>query len=386
MYLRLSGFYLCYFAALGALLPYWALYLRGQGFDARAIGELMALMMATKIVAPNIWGWLADYSGRRVAIIQAASLAAAVCFAAVLLVSSYAGLAAVMVAFSFFWNAALPQFEAVTMNYLGNETHRYSAIRLWGSLGFILSVVALGPLLDRYGANLLPPVLILLFSFIWLFSLGVPARLDDGTRAPPGEPLLRVLRRPAVAALLFVCFLMQLSHGPYYTFFSIYLDDNGYSGGLIGILWAWGVVAEIGVFLLMHRLLPGFGLRRLLLASFGLATLRWLLLAFFVSHPLVVLLAQTLHAASFGVYHAVAITLIHRLFTGRNQGRGQALYSSVSFGAGGAVGSLGAGYLWEGSGAAATFLAATLASALALVVAVRLVDGAGVATAGKRGY
>jgi len=385
MYLRLSGFYLCSFAALGALLPYWALYLRGQGFDARAIGELMALMMATKIVAPNIWGWLADYSGRRVAIIQAASLAAAVCFAAVLLVSSYAGLAAVMVAFSFFWNAALPQFEAVTMNYLGNETHRYSAIRLWGSLGFILSVVALGPLLDRYGANLLPPVLILLFSFIWLFSLGVPARLDDGMRAPPGEPLLRVLSRPAVAGLLFVCFLMQLSHGPYYTFFSIYLDDNGYSGGLIGILWAWGVVAEIGVFLLMHRLLPGFGLRRLLLASFGLATLRWLLLAFYVSHPLVVLLAQTLHAASFGVYHAVAITLIHRLFTGRNQGRGQALYSSVSFGAGGAIGSLGAGYLWEGSGAAATFLAAAMASALALVVAVRLVDGAGVATAGKRG-
>jgi PPP family 3-phenylpropionic acid transporter len=79
-YWRLSGFYLFYFAVLGALLPYWSLYLQSLGFSSHKIGELMALLMATRILAPNIWGYIADYSGRRMTIIRLASLLAALAF------------------------------------------------------------------------------------------------------------------------------------------------------------------------------------------------------------------------------------------------------------------------------------------------------------------
>ena len=132
---------------------------------------------------------------------------------------------------------------------------------------------------------------------------------------------------------------------------------------------ALGVIAEIGVFLMMHRWLPRFGARRLLIASLALTTLRWLLIAGFGDHLPTILGAQLLHAASFGVHHAVAIHLIHQFFVGRNQGRGQALYSSLSFGAGGAVGSLVAGYLWSGVGAEWTYVAAAAVSGMAWAVA-----------------
>jgi PPP family 3-phenylpropionic acid transporter len=79
--------------------------------------------------------------------------------------------------------------------------------------------------------------------------------------------------------------------------------------------------------------------------------------------------AQILHAASFGVYHAVAIQLIHNYFVGQHQGKGQALYSSVSFGAGGAIGSLYAGYTWESLGTTATFMIAAVVSLLAAFIA-----------------
>ncbi|MGD8312783.1 MAG: MFS transporter, partial [Gammaproteobacteria bacterium] len=273
----------------------------------------------------------------------------------------------VMTVFSFFWNAALPQFEATTMNHLGMRTHRYSSIRLWGSVGFIITVAGLGPLLDSYGTALLPQVLVVLFALIWLSSLAVP---ESAAGHLPVEqaPLRRVLRQRTVLALLAVCFLVQASHGPYYALFSIYLEDHGYSTGLIGELWALGVIAEIGVFLLMPVLLPRFGARRLLLTAVGLTTLRWLLIGGFVDKLAVMVFAQTLHAASFGLYHAVAIYLIHRLFTGAYQGRGQALYSSLSFGAGGAAGSLASGYLWSGVSPQAVFLLAAAISLAALVV------------------
>ena len=372
-YWRLSGFYLFYFASLGALIPYWGLYLKSLGFGSVEIGELVAIIMATKIVAPNIWGWIADHTGRRMSIVRAGCLFAALAFAGVFFGQGYWWLVLVMSVFSFFWNAALPQFEATTLNHLGDQTHRYSSIRLWGSIGFILAVAGLGALFEQAGTALLPSVLVVLLAAIWLSSLLVPESAA-GHQALNEEPLRKVLRQPAVVSLLLVCFLLQASHGPYYTFYSLYMVDHGYSESAIGQLWALGVVAEILVFLKMHHWLPRFGARNLMLAAAALTALRWLLIALFVEQVWIMAFAQTLHAASFGVYHAVSIHLIHHLFTGRHQGRGQALYSSLSFGAGGAAGSLLAGYLWDGIGAQWTYILAAATAVLAGWIAWRGVE------------
>jgi PPP family 3-phenylpropionic acid transporter len=272
-----------------------------------------------------------------------------------------------MIVFSFFWNASLPQFEATTMSHLGTEPHRYSGIRLWGSIGFIVTVACLGPLLGAFGTKLLPVVVLLLFSLIWLSSLAVP-ETAAGHLPIDQVPLRQVLKQPVVLAMLAICFLVQASHGPYYAFFSLYLGDYGYSTTVIGQLWALGVIAEIGVFLLMPKLLPRYGARKLLLYAVGLTAVRWLLTAGFADNITVITLAQTLHAASFGLHHAVMIYLFHALFTGVHQGRGQGLYSSVSFGAGGALGSLVSGYLWHGVGPEFMYLLAAVAALAAMLV------------------
>lgn len=381
-YRRLSAFYFFFFASLGAMLPYWGLYLESLGFNPVQIGELMALVMATKIISPNVWGWIADHTGKRMAIVRLGSLAAVVAFSGTLFGSSYVWLALVMIVFSFFWNATLPQFEAATFSHLGDQTHRYSSIRLWGSIGFIVAVAALGPLFEHAGVGLLPLILLGLMAGIWLMSLLVPERAAAHLELDH-EPLRKVLGRPEVLALLAVCFLVQASHGPYYTFYSIYLEDHGYSRSLIGQLWALGVIAEVGVFLVMHRLAPRFGLRGIFLASLALAALRWALIGLFVDNLPVMFFAQILHAASFGVYHAVAIQLVHKYFTGRHQGRGQALYSSLSFGAGGAVGSLYSGYAWSSFGPATTYFFAALIGVAAFLVAWRFIRADQLVTARK---
>jgi PPP family 3-phenylpropionic acid transporter len=366
-YWRLSGFYFFYFAVLGGLVPYWGLYLQSLGFDPAQIGELMAVLMATKVIAPNIWGWIADHTGRRMAIVRLASLISFLVFAGVFYVSGFWQLALVMALFSFFWNASLPQFEAVTFSYLEQQVHRYSRIRLWGSVVFIVTASGVGVLVDGYDASVIPVVLFLCYLAIWLSSLPVPER-PVPPHSETQEHLWRVLQRPAILAFLAACFFMQAGHGAYYAFFSIYMEQTGYSKTLIGQLWTLGVVAEILVFLVMHRLMDRWGARRVLLASLFLAAVRWVLTGYFPGELWIILAAQTLHAATFGSFHAAAIHLVHQYFTGRHQGRGQALYSSLSFGAGGAVGSLCSGYLWEGPGPTVTYLVAAGFSLLAFLV------------------
>ena len=367
-YWRLSGFYFFYFASLGALAPYWGLYLKSLGFTAAAIGSMMAIIMATKIISPNIWGWVADHTGKRMAIVRLGGLLSAIAFAGVFVSQDYWWLVGVMMVFSFFWNATLPQFEATTFSHLGEQTHRYSSVRLWGSIGFIVAVWLIGQQLDGSKISYLPMILMGLFITIWASSLIVPEEAAGHLRIT-GEPLRVVLKRPEVVGLLVICFLMQLGHGPYYTFYSIYMQDHGYSLSFIGFLWALGVLAEVLIFMRMHKLVPKFGLKRLLVLSLLVAAGRWIIVALFpMSMPLMVM-AQIFHAASFGLYHAVAIQLIHNYFVGQNQGKGQALYSSVSFGAGGAIGSLYAGYTWEYLGTTTTFMIAAIVSLVAAYIA-----------------
>jgi PPP family 3-phenylpropionic acid transporter len=362
-YWRLSSFYFFYFATLGALVPYWGVYLRSVGFDARQIGELMALLMLSRIVAPFVWGWIADHKGQRMVVVRIAAILAAIAFAGVFVSNSYWWLALVMLVFSFFWNASLPQLEVATLNHLGGEASRYARVRLWGSVGFIVAVVALGALFDIADPWWLLPVLLVLMFSIWLASLAIPEREMDANVGHAG-PFIRVFLRKDVFAFLVTCFLMQASHGPYYTFYTIYLSDHGYSKSLIGGLWALGVIAEIVLFLWLHRVRRQFGLRQLLLASFLLAAGRWLVIGYFPQYLALLIAAQLLHAASFGAFHATAVELVHRFFRGQHQTRGQALYGSVSFGIGGALGSFYAGQTWMTLGPGSTYaIAAALAAA-----------------------
>lgn len=365
-YWRLSGFYFFYFASLGVLIPYWSLYLKSLGYNSLAIGGLVAILPATKLIAPYIWGWLADHTRRSMFIIRLASVLALLSFSLVFVSQQPGWLIFVMLLFSFFWNATLPQFEAMTLNHLGNDTHRYSMIRLWGSLGFIVIAVLTGDLLQSYEAEIIPLVVLFTFAVISFTSFIVPEKLN--TPHAEHSPIWHVIKQPKVLAFLLVCFLMLCSHGPYYTFYTIYLQELGYSSHMIGVLWAVGVLAEVIIFLLMHRLLPVFGARKLLIFTLLLTTVRWLIIGFFAENLSMLFIAQLVHAFSFGVFHSVGISLVHDYFTGSHQGRGQALYASVSFGAGVAVGSLVSGLLWDQWDASVLFVFASCCTLLALLI------------------
>ncbi len=367
-YWRLSGFYFFYFATLGAFLPYWSLYLESQGLSALQIGELSALMVATKIVAPNLWGIIADYTGKSLRIIRLASFFATLFFAGFLYFSGYLWFAVLTVIFSFFWNAALPQFEAVTLFHLRQDPHRYSQIRLWGSVGFILTVLGIGRLAEHYPVALLPQIIIILLGLIWLSALITPeARIT--TSAHDSIGIWRILRRPEIIAFILVYMILQLAHGPYYVFFSIFLAKLGYSGSVIGLLWALGVCAEIVLFLVIKPILRWVSLRTLLLVSVFLSIVRWLLIAHYADQFVILAIAQCLHAATFGSSHVAAIHLVHQYFGDQHQGKGQALYSSMSFGLGGMLGSLFSGYFWDEMGATFVYSMAAGVCCVAFLIA-----------------
>lgn len=363
---RHATVYFFYYATLGALLPYWSLYLMHLDFNARQIGELTAVLLATKIIAPTMWAYLADRAGQRMRVARYAVFAGICVFALVLPVREYWTMLLVLAGFGFFWNAALPQFEAATMNFLGKDRYQYGRVRLWGSIGFVVSVLVLALVVRDEGIRFLPWAILVILCGIWLSSLRVQDAPTIG-HAAQNASLLGTCWQAPVIALLLAAFLIQMSHGAYYTFFSIYLEDLGYPRTAVGQLWMLGVVAEIVLFLMVYRLLSRFGAPRLLGMAMLLTAFRWWLIAMFADNLPVLLLAQLLHAASYGLFHAAAICMVDEYFQGPLQSRGMALYSSVSFGLGISLGSLVSGYTWSAVGASGVYLLAAGMAAFALL-------------------
>jgi MFS transporter, PPP family, 3-phenylpropionic acid transporter len=362
-YWRLSGFYFVYFAFVGAFAPYWSLYLKSLEFSAFQIGVLMSLLQVARIFAPNLWGWLADHTGRGVRIVQIAAGMSLLTYLGVFADESFYWLFAVMALMCIFWSASLPLMEAITLGHLGDGTSGYGRIRLWGSIGFIVAVIALGYLLDNAPIRALLWVILGLKIGVLLFTRWIPE--PTTVRHHSDEtPVWDIIRRPEVTAFLAAGFLMAAAHGVYYTFYSIYLVDLGYSKGAVGWLWSVGVLCEVMVFLWMPKLVATAGLRNILLVSFLLATLRFLLIGFGAQWLAAVVFAQMLHAASFGSYHAASVAVIHHFFRGRHNAKGQAIYTSVTFGLGGTIGGLWSGWLWEPAGGGITFAVSALATLL----------------------
>ncbi len=367
LYFQLSNFYFWYFAFIGAFAPYFALYLQWLGYTPLQIGALLAINPVSRIYGPNLWGWLADHYRARGAIARACAAATAVVFAAVLLHPGFWGMFVLLAVLNLFWSGILPLAEASTMGLLGSRIGTYGRIRLWGSIGFVCIVVAGGYLLDRFGIRTLEPTVLALLAVTAAATFTLPR---DRSVSPHAKKvsLAVALSQPGVIAVLAGFLLMQVAHGPYNAFYSIFLVENGHSKTVVGWLWAVGVLAEIALFVSLPRVMQRWTLEQILLASFACAVLRFLLIAWGVASVTVLAFAQLLHAVTFGAFHAAGVAAMHRIFRGPSQARGQALYTSLGYGVGGTLGTLVSGGLWESVGGAVTFSLAALMAACAWVV------------------
>lgn len=365
----LSAFYFFYFAGLGGFMPYMGLYLQSHlGFSAKDIGQLLAFLMIARVIAPNFWGYLADRSGKRLAVVRFGGFMVTLFAVALMLPQSFWALALVLLGYSFFQSAIQGQFEAVTIAHLGPRRELYSRIRLWGSIGFIVTGAVLGMLFDVVSVSWLPLCLMLCAAANFMASLRVPD-IATRVRAESHERLVDILKRPAVATFLLVHFLMQFSHAPYYSFFSIYLEHHGYSRTVIGWMWSLAVLAEVVAFAFMHRFLPLVGEKQVLLLCLLLGALRWAVTAVSVEYPAVIWSVQLLHAATFAAFHAAAISFIYTHFGEGHQGQGQGLYSML-WGVGVASGSWLTGMIWSAHESWA-FLGAAVACVLAALLLLR---------------
>ena len=364
---RFAFFYFCYYAALGAYTPYIGRWIDALGHGGYVVGGVLGIWYGSRIVGPPLWSALVQRSARPGHWFVAGSLLTLLCFSGFTFTTTAMGLFAVTALFGLFYNAVLPQFEAMTLVALGTRSAGYGRIRLWGSVGFLLVAASYGWLLDRWGSERFPwitlPLFVLMALAAWSHRNDLPPQHQDEI-GNAGH----LWKRPGVRRFLLVALLMQTGFGAYYVFYTLHLQSHGHSGAVIGALWALGVAIEIAMFWQVPRLIERFGAPRLISICIGATVLRWVVTAYFADSITLMASAQLLHALSFAVFHSCCMRQMTEFFPGRRAATGQSLLYGFSSGLGGVLGALLAAIMWDLNGGLAAFLTSAGVAALAWLV------------------
>ena len=357
---RLGSLYGLYFAVVALSIGWFGPYFQSLGFSASEIGIAIGVLTGSKIFAPYLWGTLGDFLPNRLRVVQIGIVGSTLAAGLLLLDVDFLGLCLVLALFGVFWNAIIAQFDTLTLEYLGDDHHLYSSIRVWGSIGFIVMMLASGWLFSDVDYGILPWLIIAGLIVSAAISMTLPGHGRPHDSEGSDEGIRSRLTNASVLIFLIVASLNQLTHGPLNVFFTLYVQDHGYSAFQAGQLWALGVLAEVILFLVLPRFIRSLDLRVLLTVSLVLGSMRWILIGTYPDVVWLVIVLQLLHAFTFGAIHSVSIEFIRRWFPGKLSGRGMALYSGCVFGIGGSLGATLSGIAWESLGGNATFLSAGL--------------------------
>ncbi len=355
--LILGSQYFFYFGAMGLFLPYFNLYCFHLGFNGFQIGVLSTLRSVTMVLFPLLWGVLADRFRIRKPLYILFNIASSLMWACYLFTTNFWLMFLITFLYGIFYAPIISFLETFTMELLGIQKKRYGSIRVWGSISFIGIVVLLGKLIDIYSIE----IILIFILAMSLLQAAISPQIPGSTLARHDyrSSDIKTLFTGQTIVFLACGFLMLLSHGTYYGFFSIHLESLGYSNTFIGITWALASIAEIFAMLKSDWIFKRFRIEKVIAGSFMIAAARWFLL-YFTTAPSAILLTQLLHAITYGTFHMASILYIDQLTPRQSKTFGQAANNAISYGLGLMIGFFINGYLYESLGSSYLFFLSSI--------------------------
>ncbi len=366
----LAAFYFAYFMTIGVTQPYLSGYLKGLGLSATEIGALLAVSPLLAMVAPVFWGYVADRTGRPDKVLTALALGALASFLPLTVTEQFAPLLLALAAYAFFTTSVTPMIDSLTLRHVRRTGGAYARLRLFGSLGFIVSAFVFGLVVTRLDRAVVWAVVFLIAGYL-LVSLRV--------RDPSAKPLerlhplagLALLRFPALRLLLASTALHWIAGAPFHAFFAVHATALGHGPWVVGLSASLGVAAEVAVMLLYPSFEARFSPRWVLVVAFAASVARWLGMALLdQAWPLIGL--SLLHGLSFGAFYVAAIAQVSRLVPDALRVSGQALFVACTFGLGGVIGFAASGVLYDSVGGHRLYGVAAGVESLAVILALWL--------------
>ena len=385
----LAGFYVASFAVLGVYMQFFPVWLQdARGCSAADVTQVLTGQVIARTIAGPLWARRVDASGHPRRVLRLLAVTSVVAFATFLLAHDKLALLLCSTLFGLCYPPMHPILDALTMRTCTPLGVSFGRVRIWGSVAFLTTIVAVGVALPGLNGDAAARAA----AAPWVYGITLLALCGTVAASitlpdPRAEPARRAPLRELLSSGWFLVFLIgagliQGSHAAYYNLSTLHWRDHGVGADRASVLWAEGIVAEILLFAIARRALQDWRPTTWLLLGAVGAVVRWVVLAGTTSVPLL-LLTNWLHAASFGCTFLGSLQFIQRRVAYDRHASAQGLLGAACSGVFTALGALLAGQLYERSPAQAFLAMAAMAGAGAIAIAVLRHRGTAVVAAGE---
>lgn len=366
-------FYVLYFMAVGVTLPFLPVYYESLGIQPSQIGVLLSVGPLFALLAPPLWGQVADRTGRPGLVLFLLSAGSLVGFGLLLTATTFPAVLACLALFSLFGAASTTIIDSLALAHVEQHGGSFASIRTFGSAGFVAATLAFGFFVDVIDRRVVLATLALITAYtIWagLTLARRPAHRREGPRADV-KGALALLARPQIRWLLVASATHWIASAPYHGSLGLHFNALGFRPSTLGLSASVAVTSEIIVLFTWPRWAHLISPRALLLTSFVVSALRWGAMGL-TSSPIVLVSLAAVHGVSFGAFYVASISWVADRAPGSLRATGQSLFVAATFGIGGLIGFTGSGRLYALLGGHQLFLVAALAEAIPFLVVVLL--------------
>lgn len=217
-----------YFAHIGFFNPYLPLWLKDMGYGIFAISVFTSIQAATRLFAPYGWGWLSDHTGERVKLLRYGATLALLSALGLWFDFGYLWLGAVLLVMFTHTSAMMPMSEAAMAHLVSQggafDAKRYGRVRLFGSMGFLATVLLAGAWFEQFGMTHFPAWTVLTLLAVVISVWMLPNLKETVPSHEEKVSVLPILKQAPVRWFFAGLFFHVLSHIGIYVFFSLYLD------------------------------------------------------------------------------------------------------------------------------------------------------------------
>ncbi len=318
----------------GIFVPFLGLWLKSRGLTASEIGIIIAIPHIMKIISAPVISQMADKREEYWRPLMICTGISLFFFSFYFIANNFLTIFMVSVAVSLVMPAMMPLLETITLNQVRRCNLNYGRIRSVGSLSFIVATLSFGLFLKSNSVDYVIWATFIALALFLITALFLPRgnrRLSSTFDQDKSRPIRIMLVNRDFIIFLVIVGLLQMSHGVYYSMGSIHWKENGIEEDIIGLLWAIGVIAEIGIFVFCDKLISRFNTYYFLIIIALFGALRWGIIAVSFSVPLL-LVTQLIHGLTYGAAHLVAIKYISSNISDKYSGTAQSLYSALPLG------------------------------------------------------
>lgn len=343
--IKMHLMYLFLYGGSGCYYPFIAVYFASRNLSYIQIGLAFAVNSLVAIIAQPVWGYITDkFLSKKKTLLIAVSLSSVLIFLFIMADSFYMVIGATILLLAFH-SVAQPITDSYTYEIIEKTgAFNFGEIRLMGSAGFAILAVIIGKVVQLTNIHSAFIAYSVLFVLLAITVMGIPFEGKGTIKRASMKDVSNIMKNYKFILIIVSAMLASVALGANSSYIAVLIEKTGGNVAILGLVWFVIAFSELPAFFFGNHIIKKLGELNAFILAMALFALRFALCSFEQGYVSIIAI-QLIQGISFPLYLMGGLQYVNKIVPEQIRATGITLLSSLGFGLGSLIGSLGGGIL-----------------------------------------